>query len=71
MMLRSRCPRRLRVRTAARIGPCQPSQTSSGRIYASPLLVVVLAAVVLRERVQGYRWAGVIVGFLGVLIMLA
>ncbi len=39
--------------------------------YASPLLVVVLAALVLRERVQGYRWAGVIVGFLGVLIMLA
>ncbi|RVU18042.1 DMT family transporter [Methylobacterium oryzihabitans] len=39
--------------------------------YASPLLVVVLAAIVLRERVQGYRWAGVIVGFLGVLIMLA
>jgi drug/metabolite transporter (DMT)-like permease len=39
--------------------------------YASPLLVVVLAAVVLRERVQAYRWAGVTVGFLGVLITLA
>ncbi|ACA19270.1 protein of unknown function DUF6 transmembrane [Methylobacterium sp. 4-46] len=39
--------------------------------YASPLLVVVLAALVLRERVQGYRWAAVLVGFLGVLIMLA
>ncbi|MGY2049960.1 DMT family transporter [Methylobacterium sp. JK268] len=39
--------------------------------YASPLLVVVLAALVLRERVQAYRWAGVVVGFLGVLIMLA
>ncbi|GJD53173.1 Pseudopaline exporter CntI [Methylobacterium crusticola] len=39
--------------------------------YASPLLVVVLAALVLRERVRAYRWAGVIVGFLGVLIMLA
>ncbi|MFE1598702.1 DMT family transporter [Methylobacterium sp. ID0610] len=39
--------------------------------YASPLLVVVLAAVVLHERVQAYRWAAVVVGFLGVLIMLA
>lgn len=39
--------------------------------YASPILVVVLAAVVLRERVQAYRWAGVSVGFLGVLITLA
>ncbi|MET7246496.1 DMT family transporter [Methylobacterium sp. EM32] len=39
--------------------------------YASPLLVVVLAAIVLRERVQAYRWAGVSVGFLGVLITLA
>ncbi|GJE03219.1 DMT family transporter [Methylobacterium isbiliense] len=39
--------------------------------YASPLLVVVLAALVLRERVQGYRWAAVVVGFVGVLIMLA
>ncbi|ACL59827.1 DMT family transporter [Methylobacterium nodulans] len=39
--------------------------------YASPLLVVVLAAIVLRERVQAYRWAAVVVGFVGVLIMLA
>ncbi|BAQ45140.1 MULTISPECIES: DMT family transporter [Methylobacterium] len=39
--------------------------------YASPLLVVVLAAIVLREKVQAYRWAGVSVGFLGVLITLA
>jgi drug/metabolite transporter (DMT)-like permease len=39
--------------------------------YAAPLITVVLAAVVLRERVRGYRWSAVVVGFVGVLIMLA
>jgi drug/metabolite transporter (DMT)-like permease len=39
--------------------------------YASPLMVVVLAALVLKERVRAYRWGAVLVGFLGVLIMLA
>lgn len=39
--------------------------------YAAPLMVVVLAALVLKERVRGYRWGAVLVGFLGVLIMLA
>jgi drug/metabolite transporter (DMT)-like permease len=38
--------------------------------YAAPLMVVVLAALVLRERVRGYRWGAVVVGFVGVLIML-
>jgi drug/metabolite transporter (DMT)-like permease len=39
--------------------------------YASPLMVVVLAAVVLKETVRGYRWTAVGIGFGGVLIMLA
>lgn len=39
--------------------------------YASPLLVVVLAALVLKERVRAYRWGAVLVGLVGVLIMLA
>lgn len=39
--------------------------------YASPLMVVVLAAIVLKERVRAYRWTAVAVGFIGVLIMLA
>ena len=39
--------------------------------YASPLMVVVLAALVLKERVRAYRWGAVLIGFLGVLIMLA
>jgi drug/metabolite transporter (DMT)-like permease len=39
--------------------------------YASPLLAVVLAAVVLKETVRIYRWSAVAVGFVGVLIMLS
>jgi drug/metabolite transporter (DMT)-like permease len=39
--------------------------------FASPLVTVALAAVMLKERVRIYRWSAVIVGFLGVLVMLA
>jgi drug/metabolite transporter (DMT)-like permease len=39
--------------------------------YAAPLGVVVLAALVLKERVRIYRWSAVTVGFVGVLIMLS
>jgi drug/metabolite transporter (DMT)-like permease len=39
--------------------------------YAAPLAVVVLAALVLKERVRVYRWSAVTVGFVGVLIMLS
>lgn len=39
--------------------------------YAAPLAVVVLAAIVLKERVRIYRWSAVSVGFVGVLIMLS
>lgn len=39
--------------------------------YASPLLAVMLAAVVLKETVRIYRWTAVAVGFVGVLIMLS
>jgi drug/metabolite transporter (DMT)-like permease len=38
--------------------------------YAAPLIIVVLAAVLLKERVRAGRWAGVALGFLGVLMML-
>lgn len=38
--------------------------------FATPLLTVVLAAIVLRERVQAYRWAAVTVGLGGVVVML-
>jgi drug/metabolite transporter (DMT)-like permease len=39
--------------------------------YAAPLIVVVLAALILKERVWAYRWSAVVVGFAGVLIMLS
>lgn len=39
--------------------------------YAAPLIVVVLAAVILKERIRLYRWSAVAVGFVGVLIMLS
>jgi drug/metabolite transporter (DMT)-like permease len=38
--------------------------------YASPLIVVVLAALILKETVRAYRWSAVMIGFVGVLIML-
>lgn len=38
--------------------------------YASPILAVVLAALVLKERVRAYRWSAVSIGFVGVLVML-
>lgn len=39
--------------------------------YATPLIVVVMAAVLLREKVRLYRWSAVILGFCGVLVMLS
>lgn len=39
--------------------------------YASPLLTVMLAALILRETVRAYRWSAVLVGLLGVLIILS
>ena len=39
--------------------------------YASPLITVALAAMFLGETVRIYRWSAVLVGFLGVIIILA
>jgi drug/metabolite transporter (DMT)-like permease len=39
--------------------------------FASPLVTVALAAVMLHERVRIYRWSAVGVGFFGVIVMLA
>lgn len=38
--------------------------------YTAPLLVVVLAALILKETVRIYRWTAVAIGFAGVMIML-
>jgi drug/metabolite transporter (DMT)-like permease len=51
----------------ARIGLAEVTAIS----FASPLVTVALAALMLKERVRVYRWSAVGVGFLGVLVMLA
>jgi drug/metabolite transporter (DMT)-like permease len=38
--------------------------------FASPLITVALAALILKERVRAYRWSAVIVGFGGVVVMM-
>jgi drug/metabolite transporter (DMT)-like permease len=39
--------------------------------FLAPLITVAMSAVFLKERVRIYRWSAVIVGFVGVLVMLA
>jgi drug/metabolite transporter (DMT)-like permease len=39
--------------------------------FVSPLITVAMSALILKERVRIYRWSAVIVGFSGVLVMLA
>lgn len=38
--------------------------------YASPLLTVIIAAVMLGEVVRAYRWTAIAIGFLGVVVIL-
>ncbi|MFN3656945.1 MAG: DMT family transporter [Pseudolabrys sp.] len=38
--------------------------------FASPLITVALAAIILKERVRVFRWTAVLVGFMGVIVML-
>ena len=38
--------------------------------FASPLITVALAAIILKERVRIYRWSAVFIGFIGVIVML-
>ena len=38
--------------------------------FASPLITVALAALILKERVRIYRWSAVLIGFAGVIVML-
>nr|WP_280136800.1 DMT family transporter [Devosia limi] len=47
-----------------------PLPESIALSYATPLLLVMLSAILLKERVQLYRWSAVIIGLVGVLIML-
>lgn len=45
-----------------------PESISLG--YASPLLIVVFSALLLKERVHLFRWSAVLIGLIGVAIML-
>jgi drug/metabolite transporter (DMT)-like permease len=45
-----------------------PESTALG--YAAPLIVVMLSALLLKERVHVFRWTAVIIGLFGVLIIL-
>jgi drug/metabolite transporter (DMT)-like permease len=45
-----------------------PEATAIG--YASPLIIVILSAILLRERVHVFRWTTVLVGLIGVVIIL-
>ncbi|OAM76499.1 DMT family transporter [Devosia elaeis] len=45
-----------------------PEATAIG--YASPLIIVILSALLLRERVHIFRWTTVLVGLIGVVIIL-
>jgi len=38
--------------------------------YATPLILVILCAILLKEKVRIYRWSAVIVGLIGVLIII-
>ena len=46
-----------------------PDATAFG--FVTPLIVIVLAALILHEKIRGYRWSAVAVGFIGVIIMLS
>jgi drug/metabolite transporter (DMT)-like permease len=48
-----------------------PLIESNAISFTSPLFCVALAALILQERVRIYRWSAVVVGFLGVLVVLA
>lgn len=39
--------------------------------YAAPLITVVLAAILLKEKIRIYRWSAVVAGLVGVLVMLS
>ena len=48
-----------------------PLATATAIFYAAPLLTTMFAALLLGERVRRYRWAAVVAGFVGVVVMLA
>lgn len=78
-VLRPRRPARQLIRSALLLGATVcfvvgvktvPLATAHVIGFASPLMVVALSALVLGEQVRPARWAAVIAGFVGVLIVL-
>src|SRR5690348_13864649 len=47
-----------------------PLADATAIAFASPLITVALAAIILKERVRIYRWSAVLIGFAGVIVML-
>ena len=48
-----------------------PLAAATAFTFATPLIVVVLAALILHETVRAYRWGAVAFGFIGVIVMLS
>jgi drug/metabolite transporter (DMT)-like permease len=48
-----------------------PLVESNAISFTSPLFSVAMAALILKENVRIYRWSAVVIGFLGVLVVLA
>jgi drug/metabolite transporter (DMT)-like permease len=47
-----------------------PLMDATAISFASPLITVALAALILKERVRRYRWTAVAIGFCGVIVMM-
>lgn len=47
-----------------------PLADATAITFASPLITVALAAIVLKEKVRIFRWTAVVIGFVGVVVML-
>ncbi|HEY1543705.1 MAG TPA: DMT family transporter [Xanthobacteraceae bacterium] len=47
-----------------------PLADANALSFASPLITVALAALILKEQVRVYRWTAVAIGFVGVMVML-
>lgn len=47
-----------------------PLPEATAIVFAAPLILVVLAVLLLKERVRIYRWSAVIVGLVGVVVIL-
>jgi drug/metabolite transporter (DMT)-like permease len=79
-LLRSRVPYAYLLRSGCSVGAAAciyasvavlPLADVTALTYSSPLFMLILAALLLRERVDGWRWLAVVAGFAGVVVMTA